>query len=59
MKSPLLTLCRRVAFVFAAVLSLGGCMVHEWPDESIPALLEVEMVFDTEFLPLRDVEYTK
>ena len=59
MKSSLLTLCRRVAFVLAAVLSLGGCMVHEWPDESIPALLEVEMVFDTEFLPLRDVEYTK
>ena len=34
-------------------------MVHEWPDESIPAVLEVEMVFDTEFQPLRDVEYAK
>ncbi|MGN0195804.1 MAG: DUF6562 domain-containing protein [Candidatus Cryptobacteroides sp.] len=45
--------------VLAAALVLGGCMVHEWPDETTPAPLEVEMVFDTEFLPLRDVEYTK
>lgn len=50
--------CRAVCLL-SAVFALGGCMVHEWPDESIPAVLEVEMVFDTEFQPLRDVEYAK
>lgn len=35
------------------------CSVHEWPDENIPAVLDVELVFDTDFLPLRDVDYTK
>lgn len=52
---------RRAAVVMAALfcLTLDGCMVHEWPDEGIPASVEVELVFDTEFLPLRDVEYTR
>lgn len=43
----------------AAMALSASCAVHEWPDESIPAVLEVEMVFDTEFQPLRDVEYAK
>ena len=59
MRRSLLDILRNAALLLTAVFALGGCMVHEWPDESIPAVLEVEMVFDTEFLPLRDVEYTK
>ena len=59
MRRSLLDILRNAALLLSAVFALGGCMVHEWPDESIPAVLEVEMVFDTEFLPLRDVEYTK
>ena len=59
MRRSLLHILRNAALLLSAVFALGGCMVHEWPDESIPAALEVEMVFDTEFLPLRDVEYTK
>ena len=59
MRRSLLDILRYAALLLSAVFALGGCMVHEWPDESIPAVLEVEMVFDTEFLPLRDVEYTK
>ena len=59
MRRSLLHILRNAALLLTAVFALGGCMVHEWPDESIPAALEVEMVFDTEFLPLRDVEYTK
>lgn len=59
MRRPVLKLFCRVVSLLSAVFALGGCMVHEWPDESIPAVLEVEMVFDTEFQPLRDVEYAK
>ena len=59
MRRPVLKMLCRAVSLLSAVFALGGCMVHEWPDESIPAVLEVEMVFDTEFLPLRDVEYTK
>lgn len=42
----------------AALLALSGC-VHEWPDEATPAEVDVNLHFDTEFLPFRDVEYTK
>ena len=59
MRRPVLKMFCRVVCLLSAVFALGGCMVHEWPDESIPAVLEVEMVFDTEFQPLRDVEYAK
>lgn len=59
MRRPVLKMFCRAVSLLSAVFALGGCMVHEWPDESIPAVLEVEMVFDTEFQPLRDVEYTK
>ena len=59
MRRPVLKMFCRAVSLLSAVFALGGCMVHEWPDESIPAVLEVEMVFDTEFQPLRDVEYAK
>lgn len=42
----------------AMLLLAAGC-VHEWPDETTPADVDVSLHFDTEFLPFRDVEYTK
>lgn len=48
----------RLILIAAAALLSASC-VHEWPDETTPADVDVSLVFNTEFLPFRDVEYTK
>ena len=52
----------KVSALMSVALLLCGMVsscVHEWPDELTPADVDVNLEFNTEFLPLKDVEYTK
>ncbi len=41
----------------AALLLTTACSVHEWPDESTPAQLEIELVFAQEMPDYKEVNY--
>lgn len=52
----------KVSALMSVALLLCGMVsscVHEWPDELTPADVDVNLEFNTEFLPFKDVEYTK
>lgn len=46
--------------LFAALLlSLEGCVVHEFPKEDTPVGIDLEFKFNTAFLPFKEVDYTQ
>lgn len=50
-------LARMLAAPMLAMLLAASCGVHEWPDESTPAQLEIEMVFAQDMPDYKEVDY--
>lgn len=46
-----------LAVLAAALLAASSCDVHEWPDEGIPATLEIELAFAGDMSDYKEVHY--
>ncbi len=48
---------RRMILFAAALVLAASCRVHEWPDASTPAQLDLELVFATDMPDYKEVNY--